>query len=112
MELNIMKLCHKCMLIMGICASVDQNKWTIAGGYIRSGSVVTAITLCVFQPCTRYFLQHISNLLDATGVALMWSIGFFGANGLIAFTIRQKEILQVMLDVQSMSQKCNSNNNI
>lgn len=91
---------------MGICAPVDLNQWKIGGGFVRSISILIAMTLCVFQPCTRYFLQHISNLVDATGVGLMVSIGFFAAVSLISFTIYQKQILKTLLELQSIVEKC------
>lgn len=106
LTMEIMKSCHKFMLILGICAPIDNNKWKIFGGILRSITVLTAITVSVFQPCTRYFLQHLSNLVDATGVALMISIGFCAAVGIISFSLQQKHILHTLLHFQLMVKKC------
>lgn len=104
--MEIMKSCYKFMLILGICAPIDLNKCKILGGFVRSAIILIAMCACVFYPCSRYFLRHISNLVDATGVALMVSVGFYAAVSLISLTIDQKNILQLMLVLQTNVQKC------
>lgn len=94
------------MLIMGICAPYDLNKWKFRGGIVRSTAILIAMCVCVFQPCSRYFFKHISNLVDATGVGLMVSVGFFAAVSLISFALNQKKILEMMHDIQNMVEKC------
>lgn len=91
---------------MGVCAPINSNKVKIIGGLFRSFIILTAITLCVFQPCIRYFLQNLSNLVDATGVGLMVSIGFFATVSLASFTLQQKRILHALCELQSMVKKC------
>lgn len=104
--MEIMQSCYKFMLVMGVCAPIEYNKWTIRSGIVRSCAVLTAMFLCVFQPCCRYFLQNLSNLVDATGVGLMISIGFFATVSLISFTLQQKRILFMLLDLQATIKKC------
>lgn len=105
-QMEIMKSCYKFMVILGICAPIDLNKWKMVGGFVRSATILIAMCVCVFYPCSRYFLRHISNLVDATGVALMVSVGFYAAVSLISLTIYQKKILQMMLVLQTNVQKC------
>lgn len=101
-----MKFCYKFMVLMGVCAPIKYNKWKIFGGVIRSAIVLATMTVCVFQPCIRYFLRNISNLVDATGVGLMVSIGFFATVSLISFSLQQTEILKTLLQLQTMVKKC------
>lgn len=103
--MEIMKSCYKCMLIIGICAPIDFTKTQIVHGFVRSITIFLLICVCVFQPCLRYFLQHISNLVDATGVGLMFSIGICAAVSLMSFTICQKQILKTIIELQSIVQK-------
>lgn len=106
LNMEIMKSCYKFMLILGICAPIDNNKWKILGGILRSLAVLTAMMVSVFQPCTRYFLQHLSDLVDATSVAMMVSIGFCAAVSIISFSLQQKHILNTLLHFQLMVKKC------
>lgn len=106
LNMNIMKSCYRFMLIMGVCAPLDYSKLKILGGLIRSLIVLATMTVCVFQPCIRYFLLNISNLVDATGVGLMVSIGFFAAVSLISFSLQQNQILQTLFSIESMVKKC------
>lgn len=101
-----MKSCYKFMVIMGVCEPVDHSKLKIIGGLARCSIVLTTMTVCVFQPCIRYFLLNLSNLVDATGVGLMVSIGFFATVSLISLSLNQKQILQTLLSIQSMVKKC------
>lgn len=101
-----MKLCYKFMVLMGVCAPINYNKCQIFGGVIRSAVVLATMFVCVFQPCIRYFLQHLSNLVDATGVGLMVSIGFFATVSLISFSLQQTQILGAFLQFESMVKKC------
>lgn len=94
------------MRIMGACAPIDNDRAKTIKGFFRGIIVLTAILFCVFQPCIRYFLQNLSNLIDATSVGLMVSIGFFGAVSLISFIKQQKQILQTLCDLQSIIGKC------
>lgn len=94
------------MLIVGVCAPADNDKAKIIGGLVRSIIVLTAMTLCVFQPCIRYFLQNLSNLVDATDVGLMVSIGFVATMSVVSFTIQQKQVLHTLSKLQSMVEKC------
>lgn len=104
-----MKLCYKFMLIIGICAPLNYNKWQILNGLVRTAIVLTAMMISVFQPCIRYFLRNLSNLVDATGVGLMVSIGFFATVSLISFSLEQTKILRMLLQLQSMVKKCMQN---
>lgn len=91
---------------MGVCAPINHNKWTIVGGVVRSAIVLTTMSVCVFQPCIRYFLRNLSNLVDATGVGLMVSIGLFAAVSLISFSLQQTQVHDTLLRFQSSVQKC------
>lgn len=94
------------MRIMGACAPIDNDRVKTIKGFFRGIIVLTAIMFCVFLPCIQYFLQNLSNLIDATSVGLMVSIGFFGVVSLISFIKQQKQILQTLCNLQSIIRKC------
>ncbi|XP_055323103.1 uncharacterized protein LOC129578467 [Sitodiplosis mosellana] len=107
--MDIMRFCYKFMFLIGVCAPINHNKWKILGGVARSTIVLTAMTVCVFQPCIRYFLRHLSNLVEATGVGLMVSIGFFATVSLISFSLQQTQVHDTLLRFQSSVKKYASN---
>lgn len=89
------------MVITGVCSPIKNTKIKSIFGYIRSLSILIAMFVCVFYPCTLYFIQHISDMVDATGVGLMMSIGFYAAVGLISFAMKKDEILKTLRYIES-----------